>query len=121
MVNFIRWRQKKNLASDITGYYYGESAGVEERQKFEARFSKKQIPDDIQTITLSPGTISLLDLFLELQLIKSKTDGRRLFQQGAIKVNFENYSSDKLELKKGEEVILKIGKLRMLKIMGNTH
>lgn len=109
---------KKALASEITGYYHGEAAGKDEREKFEARFSKKQIPDDIQTISKPAGTIALLDLFLELELIKSKSDGRRLIQQNAVKVNFENHTTDTLNLEKGQELILKIGKLRMLKLIG---
>ena len=109
---------KKDLAQEITGYYHGEAAGKEEREKFEARFSKKQIPDDIQTITKPAGTIALLDLFVELELIKSKSEGRRLIQQNAVKVNFENHSSETLNLDKGQELILKIGKLRMLKLIG---
>jgi len=108
---------KKSLASEITGYYHGIEVGQEERIKFEARFSKKQIPDDIQTITRLAGVINLLDLFLELGLIKSKSEGRRLIQQNAVKVNFENHSNETLNLALGEEVILKIGKLRMLKII----
>jgi tyrosyl-tRNA synthetase len=108
---------KKSLASEITGYYHGIEVGQEERIKFEARFSKKQIPDDIQTITRLAGVINLLDLFLELGLIKSKSEGRRLIQQNAVKVNFENHSAETLNLVLGEEVILKIGKLRMLKII----
>jgi tyrosyl-tRNA synthetase len=109
---------KKTLAAEITGYYHGEAAGKEEREKFEARFSKKQIPDDIQTISKASGTINLLDLFVELQLIKSKSEGRRLIQQNAVKANFENHTTDTLTLEKGQEVILKIGKLRMLKLIG---
>lgn len=108
---------KKGLASEITGYYHGEAAGKEERDKFEARFTKKQIPDDIQTINKAAGVINLLDLFLELELIKSKGDGRRLIQQNAVKVNFENHAAETLNLEAGSEVILKIGKLRMLKIV----
>ncbi len=108
---------KKNLAAEITGYYHGEAAGKEEREKFEARFTKKQIPDDIQTITKAAGTINLLDLFLELELIKSKGDGRRLIQQNAVKVNFESHATETLNLEAASEVILKIGKLRMLKII----
>ncbi len=108
---------KKTLASEITGYYHGEDAGKEEREKFEARFSKKQIPDDIQTINKPAGSINLLDLFVELELIKSKSEGRRLIQQNAVKVNFENHGTEALEMKAGSEVILKIGKLRMLKIV----
>lgn len=109
---------KKNLAQEITGYYHGEAFGKEERDKFEARFSKKQIPDDIQTVTRPAGSIPLLDLFTELELIKSKSEGRRLIQQNAVKVNFESHSSETLQLEQGQELILKIGKLRMLKLIG---
>lgn len=108
---------KKNLAEEITGYYHGKDLAKEERDKFEARFSKKQIPDDIQTLIKPVGVINLLDLFLELSLIKSKSEGRRLIQQNAVKVNFENHSQEILSLEKNQEVILKIGKLRMLKII----
>jgi tyrosyl-tRNA synthetase len=109
---------KKQLAVEITGHYHGVAAGLEEREKFEARFSKKQIPDDIQTVVRTAGTLHLLDLFIELQLIKSKSEGRRLIQQNAIKVNFETHGTETLNLEKGQEVILKIGKLRMLKMIG---
>lgn len=109
---------KKALAAEVTGYYHGEAAGKEEREKFEARFTKKQIPDDIQTIARPAGVVALLDFFLELGLIKSKGDGRRLIQQNAVKVNFENHTTDTLVLEKGQELILKIGKLRMVKLIG---
>jgi hypothetical protein len=36
-----------------------------------------------------------------------------------VKVNFENHSAEVLNLESGSEVILKIGKLRMLKIIVN--
>ncbi len=111
---------KKTLAAEITGYYHGEAAGREEREKFEARFSKKQIPDDIQTIIKAPGPVQLLELFLELQLIKSKSEGRRLLQQNAVKANFEGHTDETLALAAGQEIILKIGKLRMLKLIGES-
>lgn len=108
---------KKDLAQEITSYYHGLDVAREEREKFEARFSKKQIPDDIMTIEKGAGALNLLDLFVELNLVKSKSEGRRLIQQNAVKVNFENHSAEVLELNSGSEVILKIGKLRMLKII----
>jgi len=107
---------KKSLAAEITGYYHGESVGLEEREKFEARFSKKQIPDDIQIVEKSSGSLSLLDLFVELNLVKSKSEGRRLLTQNAVKVDFETYAQDQFDLKPQAEHILKIGKLRMVKL-----
>lgn len=108
---------KKDLAQEVTSYYHGQDVAREEREKFESRFSKKQIPDDIMTIERGAGDLNLLDLFVELNLVKSKSEGRRLIQQNAVKVNFENHSAEVLELNSGSEVILKIGKLRMLKII----
>ena len=108
---------KKDLAQEVTSYYHGQDVAREEREKFESRFSKKQIPDDIMTIEKGAGALNLLDLFVELNLVKSKSEGRRLIQQNAVKVNFENHSTEVLELNSGSEVILKIGKLRMLKII----
>lgn len=108
---------KKDLAQEITSYYHGIEAAKEEREKFESRFSKKQIPDDIMTINKEAGSLNLLDLFTELDLVKSKSEGRRLIGQNAVKVNFENHTTENLELNSSEEVILKIGKLRMLKII----
>lgn len=109
---------KKDLAQEVTSYYHGAEAAKDEREKFESRFSKKQIPDDIQLVNRPSGDVALLDLFVELGLIKSKSEGRRLLQQNAVKVNFENHIAETLELPKGKEVILKIGKLRMLKLVG---
>ncbi len=110
---------KKDLAQEITSYYHGEAMAKEERDKFESRFSKKQIPDDIQVVNRIAGSIALLDLFMELGLIKSKSEGRRLIQQNAVKVNFENHTAEALPLEKGQELILKIGKLRMIKLIGD--
>jgi tyrosyl-tRNA synthetase len=109
---------KKGLAQEITGHYHGPEAGKEEREKFEARFSKKQIPDDIQTLVRPAGSIALLDLFTELGLIKTRSEGRRLIQQNAVKVNFEGHTAESLNLEQGQELIVKVGKLRMLKLIG---
>ena len=42
---------KKDLAEEITGYYHGAAAGKDERDKFEARFSKKEVNEsDLQEV-----------------------------------------------------------------------
>jgi tyrosyl-tRNA synthetase len=108
---------KKDIAEEITGYYHGAAAGKEERDKFEARFTKKQIPDDIQIVFKPAGAVNLLDLMVELSLIKSKGEGRRLLQQNAVQVNFEKHATDTLDLSAGSELIIKVGKLRIFKLI----
>ncbi len=109
---------KKTLASEITGYYHGEASGKEEREKFEARFSKKQVLDDVEVKELPHGQIALLDLMRELKFIESNGEGRRLLKQNAVKIDGKTVSAETYVLEKGQEVVLKAGKLRIVKLKG---
>lgn len=109
---------KKSLASEITGYYHGENAGKEEREKFESRFSKKQILEDVETVERPAGAIGLLDLMRELKFTESNGEGRRLIKQNAVKVDGKAFASESLELSAGQEIILKVGKLRVVRLKG---
>jgi tyrosyl-tRNA synthetase len=109
---------KKELAVEIVNYYHPEGAGEAERKKFEERFSKNKIPDDIEVKEVSSGTLDLLNFMTELEWIKSNGEGRRLFKQNAIKINFKPHKEIELEVQSGEEYILKAGKLRLVKIVG---
>jgi tyrosyl-tRNA synthetase len=109
---------KKSLAAEITGYYHGEAAGKEEREKFEARFSKKQVLDDIEVAERQHGQLNLLDIMRELKFIESNGEGRRLLKQNAVKIDGKTVNAETFVLEKGQEVILKAGKLRMVKLKG---
>ena len=107
---------KKDLAQEITGYYHGEAVGAEERQKFEDRFSKKQLTDDIETISREAGTLNLLDLMRELGFVQSNGEARRLLKQNAVKIDGKAQAAETFVLSAGQEVVLKVGKLRLVKI-----
>ncbi len=109
---------KKDLAQEITGYYHGEAAGKEERDKFEARFSKKQVLDDVEVVERTAGTLALLDLMRELKFVESNGEGRRLLKQNAVKNDGKTHAAETYVLMKGSEVILKVGKLRLVKLKG---
>ncbi len=57
---------------------------------------------------------ALLDVMLEQKLISSKGEGRRLIEQGAVKLNDEVISA--IDAKAGEG-ILKVGKRKFLRIL----
>ncbi len=109
---------KKSLAAEITSYYHGPDSGKEEREKFEARFSKKQVLEDIEVCERQHGQIALLELMRELKFIESNGEGRRLLKQNAVKIDGKTVSAETFVLEKGQEVILKAGKLRMVKLKG---
>ena len=108
---------KKQLAVELTNLYY-QNQGQAERQKFEDRFSQNKIPDDIQTLTFTAQKLDLLPILIELKFVESNGEARRLFKQNAIKINGKNLAELSYDLKANEEIILKVGKLRMCKILG---
>ena len=108
---------KKELASELVNYYHPAGAGEEERSKFEARFSKNKIPDDILTKELPAGELRIQDFLKEIEFTKSNGEARRLIKQNAFKVDGKAYKEDALQLEAGSEYILKLGKLRMVKII----
>jgi tyrosyl-tRNA synthetase len=107
---------KKDLAEEITGYYHGAEAGKLEREKFEARFSKKQVLDDVEVVERAAGTLALLDLMRELKFVESNGEGRRLLKQNAVKIDGKAHAAETYVLSPGSEVILKVGKLRLVKL-----
>lgn len=109
---------KKDLAQEIVDYYHPAGSGAQERQKFEERFSKNKIPDDIQVAEVEAGELKLLDFLTEVEFIKSNGEGRRLIKQNALKVNFKAHKEETLQVESGEEYVLKLGKLRMIKVVG---
>ncbi len=111
---------KKNLGETIVRYYHGESASKEARLHFETVFSRKEIPEDIEEIRIKRGEpIPFPKFLLEHQLVKSTSEGRRLIEQGGISLNGKKVEGihSNFPLNESGEKILKVGKLKLKKIV----
>lgn len=107
---------KKALAAEIVDYYHPEGTGASEIKKFEARFTKQEIPDDILTVDVVAGEFKVLPFLVNIEFIKSNGEGRRLIKQSAFKFDGKACMDETLQLESGSEHILKLGKLRIVKI-----
>ena len=52
---------------------------------------------------------------LEHSLVSSKGDGKRLVNQGAVRINDEKVADFKIILKPKESLVIKVGKRRFIK------
>ncbi|HOY11448.1 MAG TPA: tyrosine--tRNA ligase, partial [Candidatus Paceibacterota bacterium] len=81
---------------------------------FVTAFQKKEIPADIKIINAVKGTL-LMDILLKNNLVKSKSDFRRLVAGGGLsEINGEKITEPTAKIEK--DVTLKIGKKNFLKI-----
>jgi len=106
---------KRGLALEIVTMYYSTETASDAEQHFDQIFLHKDIPEDIPGIELNDD-VALVDLIFAHNLVASKSEGRRLIDQGAVKLNDLKCSDRNQVLKKGEKIIIKVGKRRFLKV-----
>ncbi len=110
---------KMELAEIITKLYHTEEETQNAIEHFKSVYQKQQAPEDIEEIEVEKaenlGT-SLLNAILATKKYASKGEIRRLFMQGAVKINNEKVTeiNSITELENG--AILQIGKGVFLKI-----
>ena len=73
------------------------------------------IPENIPQKVLSRDRVLLSRVLTDLHLATSRTDARRLIQQGAVSIDGERIVSE-TELLAPKEFMLKIGKRRYVKV-----
>lgn len=82
---------KKLMAYEVTKLVHGEKAANIAETTAEAVFTKKVIDDNMPTVKLAKEElkkgIDLLDLLVLTKLASSKSAGRRLVEQGGIRIN----------------------------------
>ncbi len=104
---------KMRLAREIVTLYHGEKAATEAERSFQEVFSQGGTPEDVREVRAGKGS-GLLELIVKEGLASSKSDARRLFEQGAVKINDNVITSLEAQV---EEGILKVGKRRFIKII----
>jgi tyrosyl-tRNA synthetase len=79
-------KYKLKLAREVVRMYHGEKEAEVAEENFEKLFSKKEIPEDIPELTLRDAEISPVDLIILSGVAESKSEAKRLIEQGALEV-----------------------------------
>lgn len=80
---------KKLLAFEVTKLVHGEEEALKAKQTAEELFSNKGISDNMprKKINKSDLNVNILDLLVKVEMISSKSEGRRLMEQNGISIN----------------------------------
>jgi len=112
---------KKRLAFEIVRMYHGQKEAILSQEDFERAFSQKEMPEEAREIMVSSsllkeGKIWILKLLQETGVPYSKSELRRLIEQGGVYFNGERISNvnTDLEIKDGD--YLKVGKKDFFRI-----
>lgn len=107
---------KKGLAKEIVRQYHGERPAVAACKDFENKFQKRDPFTGLKLETRDfKGT--LCDFLLADKICSSKSEYRRLVEQGAIEVNGVRIKEVEFRLEPNKEYRIKVGKKRFLKLI----
>jgi len=107
---------KRELARKIVEIYHSENLAKKAEETFDKIFIKKDIPEDIPEVKLDEDTL-IVDVLTLYTLATSKSEARRLIEQGAVKINDQKCIDRDQIIKKDESLVIKVGKRRFLKII----
>jgi tyrosyl-tRNA synthetase len=107
---------KHQLAHEIVSIFHGEAA-AERAAEDAGRMHQGEAPSDAPLFVLTEGK-ALLDLLVESGLAKSKGEGRRLIEQGGVRLDGQPVTTFETTVTPtaGGEVILQVGKRKFLRV-----
>ncbi len=106
---------KKRLASEIVRQYHGERLAKVALNDFENKFQKRDPFTELKLEIKPFSKNTLCDFLVEEKLCPSKSEYRRLIEQGAIEVNGTRVKELEFKLEPNKEYYMKVGKKRFLK------
>jgi tyrosyl-tRNA synthetase len=107
---------KMRLASTITATMHGAAAAVQAEAHFVAVFQQRELPSELPSHRMA-GPVKVADLMTELGLVRSKSEARRLIQQGGVRLDEERIRDvEQMVQPKGRPQILRVGKRQFVRL-----
>lgn len=113
---------KADLARRIVADFYSETEARKAAEEFDAMFRNKQTPDVVEERALRSEPWKLPKLLVELALVSSMAEARRLIEQGGVYVEGERRTQTDFEVSLTEDrpVLIQVGKRRFVRVKGES-
>lgn len=110
---------KKQLAKEIVTIFHNEKEAQRAQEEFEQVFEDKKLPTEIEEVEIENGEHNTQELLVKLSLAKSKSEAKRLIDQGGVKIIINNTTEIiKVDtIKTEKEMIIQVGKRNFKKIV----
>jgi len=118
---------KVRFAREIVTRFHGSGAADAATADFEARFKHGEIPENMPDVTVkvpdegrkSAGRVpemAIMKVLKESQLVSSASEALRMIDQGGVRINGEKVTDKALVLKRGDTVVLQVGKRKFARV-----
>jgi len=110
---------KVDLAKRLVADFYSETEARKAEDEFNAMFRNKQAPEEVEERALASGVRKLPKLLVELQLVASMAEARRMIEQGGVYVDGDRRTQNDFEVNLSHpdrSVLIQVGKRRFVRV-----
>ena len=109
---------KIELAKELIARFHDDQSANLAEENFINQFQKKNMPDDIEevSLTLSESSIPLANLLKDCGMTSSTSEAIRMIKQGAVRIDEEKITDTKHIIPAGTSAIYQVGKRKFKKI-----
>ncbi len=105
---------KENLAMELVTRFYDEEAAKAAKAAFDNVFKANKLPEDMPEVSVEEG-VWICKALVDAGIEPSTSQARRDIKQGAVRIDQEKISDEKMNLNAGE-YILQVGKRKFAKV-----
>ena len=109
---------KIELAKELISRFHDEESADLAETNFINQFQKKNIPDDIEDVSLvlSEDSIPLANLLKDCEMTISTSEAIRMIKQGAVRIDERKITDTKHIISSGTSAVYQVGKRKFKKI-----
>ncbi len=109
---------KRKLAREIVTLYHSHEAAVQAEENFDRVFIRKEVPEEIEEVTLtnSGSQLTVFQLLVNIGAAKSNNEARRLVNQGGVVIDGSKVVDPNTPVNLSAPLILKVGKRKFYKV-----
>jgi len=107
---------KMQLAREVVSRYHGEDTAAKAEARFRRVFQRGELPAEIPVYRPGEPQANVVALLVEAGLAPSKSQARRLIDQGGVRIDGETVSDIDLTIEVEEGIVVQVGKRRFVKL-----
>ncbi len=108
--------EKRRLGRLIAERFHGADAGQDAEEAFDRVHKRHEAPDEMPTITISPGPVHLPEFLATHMGIASRSESRRLIQQGGVSIDGVPVTALDVDAAELDGRVVKAGKRRFARV-----
>ena len=105
---------KKILGETVVTEFHSDAAAQKAKEEFEEVFQKGETPENVEIYKVSGETANVVDVLTDTGILGSRSEARRLLEQGGLEWNREKLTNPEITVNSGGT--LRVGKHIFLRI-----